>query len=141
MPVNTRISCIFFLKRKQQACLPVSWQLQLVFEEAFSFLIERTTNSKSTNETTVRGYIQSMATPCASFHMGLFCTALKINKQKSTHNIHFTSRLLIEKTYVTWDAANYILEIRADDQALSCLSYKSKAYVSFCLTDTNWNEP
>lgn len=74
--------------------------------------------------------------------MGLFCTELKINKQKSTHRIHFNSRLLIEM-YVTWDAANYILEIGADNQALSCLSlsYKSEAYVSICLTDTHWNDP
>lgn len=43
--------------------------------------------------------------------------------------------------YVTWDAMNYILEIGADNQALSCLSYKSKAYISIRLTDTNWNEP
>lgn len=73
--------------------------------------------------------------------MGLFHTELKINKQKSTHSIHFSRRLSVESKYVTWDVGNYILEIWADNQVLSCLSYKSKAYISFCLTDTYWNEP
>jgi len=73
--------------------------------------------------------------------MGFFWTELKISKQKSTHSIHLTSRLLTEKMYVIWDAVDYTLEIKADNQALSCLSCKSKAYISICLTGTKWNEP
>ena len=62
--------------------------------------------------------------------MGLCCTELKLINKSITYNIHFSSRLPTEKGYLTWDAANHILEIRVDNQALLCLSHKSKAYAS-----------